>query len=167
MTLEIVSATTPEQLDAVRDLLRAYVAWLRARDGDERQLGEFNANTVEEELAGLPGAYAPPRGRLLLAERDARPVGCVALREVDTQTCEMKRMFVPTDLQGQGVGRALADAILAEARAIGYTRMRLDTSRETLPALGLYGRLGFVEIAPYHAAPPDVAARLIFMELQL
>jgi GNAT superfamily N-acetyltransferase len=167
MTLEIVSATTPGQLDAVRDLLRAYVAWLRARDGADREAGVFSANTIEEELAGLPGKYAPPRGRLLLAELEERPVGCVALREVDAQTCEMKRMFVPTDLHGQGVGRALADAILHEARAIGYTSMRLDTGREARPALGLYRSLGFVEIAPYYEMPPDVGARLVFMELQL
>lgn len=169
MTLEIVSATTPDQLDAVRGLMQAFVDWHLGRNGADRDLVEryFDAGAFEEELASLPGKYAPPHGRLLLAELNGQPVGCVALRALDAGACEMKRMFVPPAFHSQGVGRALAEAVIDDAKAIGYTTMRLDTSREQHQALGLYRSLGFVEIAPYYDVPPEMVGWLVYMELPL
>jgi putative acetyltransferase len=119
----------------------------------------------DQELAGLPGDYAPPDGRLLLAEYQGQPAGCVALHKLDSDICEMKRLYLRPQLRGRGVGRALAEAVIAEARAIGYRKMRLDTVEPVMPnAVAMYRRLGFVEIEPYRANP---MAGALYMELVL
>jgi putative acetyltransferase len=114
----------------------------------------------ERELADLPGAYAPPRGALLVAHG----AGCVGLRPVDEHTCEMKRLYVRPSARGTGLGRRLAEAIVTEARRLGYTRMLLDTVPGMEVAQGLYAQLGFRDIAPYRANP---VAGVRFLELQL
>jgi len=164
--IAVADAATPAQLDAVRMLMRAFVAWHRARHVDDLHLIDayFDAAAFDAELAALPGVYAPPRGRLLLATLAGAPAGCVALKPVDAERCEMKRMFVYPHLQGQGVGRALGQRIVEHARACGYRVMRLDTSIRQAEAKGLYARLGFREIAPYYDVPPDVREWLVFME---
>lgn len=119
----------------------------------------------DKELAGLPGDYAPPDGRLLLAEYRGQLAGCVALHRIDSEVCEMKRLYLRPQLRGKGVGRALAEAVIAEARAIGYRKMRLDTVEPVMPnAVALYRRLGFVEIEPYRENP---IAGTLYMELAL
>jgi ribosomal protein S18 acetylase RimI-like enzyme len=118
----------------------------------------------EQEVAGLPGAYAPPRGRLLLALDGAVPAGCVALRPLAAATCEMKRLYVRPAARGRRVGRLLAETVLREARGIGYARMRLDTMPSMKEAIALYRSLGFLEIAPYCENP---VAGALFMELSL
>jgi ribosomal protein S18 acetylase RimI-like enzyme len=119
----------------------------------------------DQELAGLPGDYAPPDGRLLLAEYRGHPAGCIALHKLDAGICEMKRLYLRPQLRGRGVGRALAEAVIAEARAIGYRKMRLDTVEPVMPnAVAMYRRLGFVEIDPYRANP---IAGALYMELVL
>jgi putative acetyltransferase len=121
--------------------------------------------SFDQELAGLPGDYAPPDGRLLLAEYRGQPAGCVALHKLDSEICEMKRLYLRPQLRGRGVGRALAEAVIAEARAIGYRKMRLDTVEPAMPnAVAMYRRLGFVEIAPYRTNP---IAGALYMELAL
>jgi ribosomal protein S18 acetylase RimI-like enzyme len=118
----------------------------------------------DEELASLPGKYAPPRGRLLLAWRGNESAGCVALRPLEPDTCEMKRLYVRPAYRTGGVGRLLAERVIHEAATAGYRRMRLDTLPIMEPALQLYRRLGFREIAPYTANPVKGA---VFLELQL
>ena len=167
--IEISEATTPKQLNAVRDLIRAFVAWHRQRHQEDIKLIDayFDAKAFEEELASLPGKYAPPRGRLLLATYGNRPVGCVALHEIDGQTCEMKRMFVYPEMHGKGIGRALAATLIGEAQIIGYSRMLLDTSVRQLEAQTLYESLGFRHIKPYYELPPELRNWLVYMELEL
>jgi len=150
--LHIVPAAA-EDLDAVRSLFREYEASLPF---------DLSFQNFEEELAGLPGRYAPPSGRLLLARRGGVFVGCVALRQIGNNLCEMKRLFVQPASRSQGIGKALAHAIIEEGRRIGYKHMRLDTVLE--PAKSLYRSLGFQEIPPYQHVP---VAGVVFMELEL
>lgn len=119
----------------------------------------------EQELATLPGDYAPPHGRLLLAEYETKLAGCVALHKWEAGICEMKRLYLRPAFRGKGLGRVLAEAIITEARNIGYQRMRLDTIEPIMKdAVEMYRKLGFREIAPYR---PNPIAGAMYMELQL
>ena len=138
--IQIVEPTQPAELDDVRSLMRAFVTWHRARHAEDIALIEryFDQRAFDEELTGLPGKYARPQGRLLLAYLDdGEPAGCVALRDLGDGVCEMKRMFVPEAFRGRGVGRALAERIIAEGKEAGYRAMRLDTSRRQSEAMQL------------------------------
>ncbi len=165
----IVEAARPAELDEVRWLMRAFVAWHRDRHVEDVDLIEryFDQRAFDDELAGLPGKYARPHGRLLLASMDGRPAGCVALRDLGDGLCEMKRMFVPEAFRGRGVGRALAARIIAEGREAGYRAMRLDTSRRQGEAMRLYESCGFRRIPPYYDLAEDVKDWLVFFELAL
>ncbi len=140
----IVEARLAADLDDVRALLDDY----RVSLGIDLEFQGFGA-----ERAGLPGAYAAPRGTLLLARVGGQAMGCVAVRPLDDARCEMKRLYVRPAGRGRGLGRALAERAIAHARGAGYARMLLDT----LPAMGeaqtLYAALGFVDVAPYRENP--------------
>jgi ribosomal protein S18 acetylase RimI-like enzyme len=163
--MDIVVPETAADLDAARDLIRAFVAWHRERHLEDLDLidGYFDAAAFERELAGLPGAYRP----LLLARIDGEPAGCVALRGLDDEVCEMKRMYVDMRFRGRGVGVALTERLLADARSLGYARMRLDTSIRQAEAQALYARFGFTRIEPYYELAPELRDWLVFMELEL
>ncbi len=167
--IEIRVPASAADLDHVRALMRAFVAWHRERHREDLALIDayFDAAAFDAELEALPGAYAAPKGALFLALLDGAPAGCVALRAIDAQRCEMKRMFVPPSLHGRGVGRALGDAVISAGRAAGYETMLLDTSVRQAEAQSLYRRLGFRTIAPYYALPPELRDWLVFMELVL
>ena len=149
-------AESPAQIAQTRELFKEYA----------QSLGfSLCFQNFDHELAALPGDYAPPEGRLLLANYDAQPAGCVALHELEPGICEMKRLYLRPRFRGKGLGRALAERIIAEAREIGYQRMRLDTVEPVMKdAVAMYRRLGFQEIAPYRANP---IAGAMYMELQL
>jgi putative acetyltransferase len=119
----------------------------------------------EKELAQLPGDYAPPEGRLLLAEYDGQLAGCVALHKLEPGICEMKRLYLRPQFRGKDLGHALAERIIAEARQIGYQCMRLDTVEPVMKnAVTMYRKMGFTEIAAYCANP---IAGALYMELRL
>jgi len=118
----------------------------------------------DREVASLPGDYASPKGAILLAEDDSGVAGCVALRPFADETCEMKRLYVRPAHRGSGLGKLLAEAVLAEARVRGYRSMRLDTVPGMEAAMALYRSLGFREIGPYRANPIPGA---LFMEREL
>jgi GNAT superfamily N-acetyltransferase len=167
--IEITQANAEIQIEQVRNLKRAYLAWQRQTHNDRLDLVEkyFDPKAFETELASLPGKFAPPAGRLLLAHYDGIPVGTVALRDLGNQICEMKSMFVESQHLGKGIGRALAEAVVQEARSIGYTMMRLDTGPRQIAAQTLYRSLGFREIKPYYELPQELTEIIIFMELAL
>ncbi|MHB8216168.1 MAG: GNAT family N-acetyltransferase [Candidatus Sulfotelmatobacter sp.] len=119
----------------------------------------------DKELARLPGDYAPPEGRLLLADYDGQLAGCIALHKLEPGVCEMKRLYLRPPFRGKGLGRILAERIIAEARQIGYQRMRLDTVEPIMKdAVAMYRKLGFKEVAPYR---PNPIAGAMYMELEL
>ena len=153
--MTIIPAATPADVELARRLFREY----------KTSLGiDLCFQGFEQELAGLPGNYAPPRGRLLLALDGAPPAGCVALRPLGDSVCEMKRLYVRPAARGTRLGRRLAESAIREGRTIGYARMRLDTMPFMREAIRLYRSLGFVEIAPYCENP---VAGALFMELML
>ncbi len=141
--------------EEVRALLREYAASLPF---------ELDFQDFDRELAGLPGAYAPPRGALLLARIDGEAAGCIALRPFAEDVCELKRLFVRPAARGLGLGRRLTTEIVSEARRLGYARMRLDTTPGMEAAQALYEELGFVETAPYRHNPVPGTR---FLELEL
>ncbi len=154
--LRITEATSPEHIDQARRLFEEYAAALNI---------SLCFQNFDKELANLPGDYAPPQGRLLLAFDQNNLVGCVGLRALASDTCEMKRLYLRPESRSQGLGRELAQTIITEARSIGYKRMRLDTLPGKMDrALALYRSLGFKEIEPYYENPVE---DVTFMELQL
>jgi GNAT superfamily N-acetyltransferase len=154
--LAVFQAESVEQIAQVRELFLEY----------GRSLGfSLCFQSFDEELAGLPGDYALPAGRLLLAEYEGQLAGCVALHPIDSSICEMKRLYLRPQFRGKGLGRALAERILAEARGIGYERIRLDTVEPFMKdAVAIYRKLGFREIAPYR---PNPNPGTLYMELGL
>src|SRR5579862_987295 len=154
--LSFAQAESPAQISQARELFLEYA----------QSLGfSLCFQNFDKELAALPGDYAPPDGRLLLAEYEGQLAACVALHKLEDDICEMKRLYLRPQFRGKGLGRALADRIIAEARQIGYRRMRLDTVEPVMKdAVAMYRRLGFQEIAPYCANP---IAGALYMELPL
>jgi putative acetyltransferase len=153
--MKICQAVAPQQITLCRALFEEYAAWL----GINLSFQNFSA-----ELASLPGIYAPSGGRLLHALEGNTALGCVALRPLEADVCEMKRLFVRPEFRGQSLGRQLAENIDKEAHAIGYAKIRLDTLPSMQAAIRLYEALGFVRCGAYYETP---LADTIFMELQL
>jgi ribosomal protein S18 acetylase RimI-like enzyme len=150
-----IRSISPLEIDVARELFQEYAASL----GFSLCFQGF-----DKELADLPGEYSPPHGRLLLAVEGEAVLGCVALRQIDERTCEMKRLYVRPAARGLKLGRKLAEAVIAEARGIGYSRMRLDTLPIMKEAIELYRSLGFKDSDPYRFNPIPGA---IYMELNL
>jgi putative acetyltransferase len=154
--MNLIQASSTEQVQQVRQLFVEYAAWLGIN---------LCFQNFDEELAELPGDYAPPSGRLFLADDGNDVMGCVALRKIDERAGEMKRLYVRPQFRGRGLGRTLTEKLIAEAKQIGYANLRLDTLPGKMDqAVKMYRSLGFREIAPYYKNP---VAGATFMELNL
>jgi GNAT superfamily N-acetyltransferase len=152
----IFPAHTQEEVEQARTLFEEYAASLGI---------SLCFQNFDQELKGLPGKYAPPDGRLLLAVENDELAGCIALRKLEPGICEMKRLFVRPAYRSHGLGRVLVQTIIDEARSLGYTHMRLDTLPGLMDkAIALYRSFGFVEIGPYGEHRVDGAK---YMELDL
>ena len=156
--VEFKQVETPAQITDARVLFLEYA----------ESLGfSLCFQSFDKELAGLPGEYAPPSGRLLLAMADGKLAGCVALHRIGegTEVCEMKRLYVRKEFRGHRLGQKLLDRLVADARSSGYTKMRLDTIAGKMDtAIALYRANGFVEVPPYRENPIPGA---LYMELAL
>ncbi|MBV1911787.1 MAG: GNAT family N-acetyltransferase [Kangiellaceae bacterium] len=153
--MQIVEATSAQQIKIAAELFRDY----------QVQLGvDLCFQGFEQELATLPGKYAAPTGAILLAYHEEQVIGCVAVRPTDNQICEMKRLYVRDEFRGLSAGNKLANAIIDKAKELGYQKMQLDTLERLGSAIGLYKKIGFVEIQPYYANPLD---EVVYWELLL
>jgi GNAT superfamily N-acetyltransferase len=164
--ISIDAAEFPKDADDVRRLFEEYAAWLVAHSVSWCLLKDSELpQDVSYEVATLPGKYAPPKGRLLLARCDDVPAGCVGLRALGSEICEMKRLYVRPEFRGRDLGRKLAERVIAEAKLSGYSLMRLDTVPTVMPqADSLYRNMGFYAIPPYYENPrPNVS----YFELRL
>jgi GNAT superfamily N-acetyltransferase len=141
----IIQAETPAHIEDTRRLFREYETWLDV---------DLCFQSFEEELKNLPGRYAAPTGRLLLAFAGEKIAGCIALRRIDDEICEMKRLYLRQEFRGAGLGKRSIERLIEEAREIGYQKMRLDTLPKKMPrAVALYKEFGFQPIAAYYDNP--------------
>jgi GNAT superfamily N-acetyltransferase len=151
----VAEALDAESVEACRELFTEY----------QQGLGvSLCFQGFDQELATLPGAYARPRGRLLLARVVGEPAGCVGLRPLGDRDAEMKRLYVRPHARGMGLGRVLAECVIDEARALGYLTLKLDTLPGMAEAQHLYRELGFIDAAPYNDNP---VSGVRFMSLAL
>ena len=153
---EIFQPTSSEDIEEARAIFREYEQWLGM---------SLCFQSFDEEMADLPGRYAPPDGRLYLARIDGETVGCIALRKIDEGICEMKRLYLRESARGKGVGVTLIEKVIADAKEIGYEKMRLDTYPPKMgKAVNLYEAHGFYAIPPYYHNPHE---GVLFMEKML
>jgi ribosomal protein S18 acetylase RimI-like enzyme len=149
-------AESPDDIGMIRTLFTEYQQWLNF---------SLCFQGFDQELSELPGKYAPPLGRLYLAEVDGAVCGCIALRPMDEPgVCEMKRLYVREEFRGRTIGKLLTERIVSDAKAIGYHTMRLDTLQRMETARSLYRQLGFTDIPAYYNNPLD---DVVYLELNL
>jgi len=153
---QIFQAETAVQIASARALFREYEKWLGL---------DLCFQGFEDELENLPGKYAPPEGRLYLLNYNEHLSGCIALRKLKNDVCEMKRLYIRQNARGQGLGNTLIKKLIEEARQMGYTKMRLDTYPPKMAkAVKLYQSHDFREVPAYYANPHD---GVLFMEMVL
>jgi len=162
---KIEQVSTPDQVAAVRDLMREYLDWTQTVEKDAWRAPTFHG--IDGELASLPGPYSPPAGRLLVAVQDGQVAGCVALKPHDAHTVELKRLYVRPGFRGHRIGEQLVSAVMAEARKIGYRRVILDSHISMTRAHDLYRAAGFQLVGAPDDFPAHLKPVVVFMECDL
>lgn len=152
--VEIIEAKSKKDLESAAMLFREYQSFLDV---------DLCFQDFEQELATLPGKYAEPKGAILIAKQGEDVIGCVGVRPIKDNICEMKRLYVKPENQGASAGKLLAESIIKKAKTLGYKKMQLDTLEKLVPALKLYEQLGFKRINPYYANPLD---EVVYLELE-
>ncbi len=163
--VRIGQIAAPDECAAVKALVLEFFAWANTQDPDAQGASTFH--NLEAELDGLPGDYGPPTGSFLLATDDGRAVGCVAFREVDPDTVEVKRMYVLPDQRGGGTGSKLVQELMEVARAQGRRRMVLSSYHTMTGAHKIYRAVGFRDVPAPEDFPEHMLGRVIFMEMSL
>jgi len=153
--MKIITAINAKQIETAAQLFREYQTYLDV---------DLCFQGFEQELATLPGKYASPKGAILLAEHQGQIAGCIAVRELKDNICEMKRLYVREGFRGLSIGRKLTEAIIETAKLLGYQTMQLDTLQRLERAISLYEKLGFREIKPYYANP---LSEVVYWQLDL
>ena len=166
MALAIAQVGTASEIRDVADLFREYTAWAFTLTADSPEVPPTFGG-FEDELASLPGIYAPPMGRLLLATVDGRPAGCIALKGHDAETAELKRLYVRPGYRGQAIGQHLVAALVDEARGEGYRRIVLDSHMSMTKAHDIYQSAGFRKVPTPADFPEVLKPVVVFMELDL
>jgi putative acetyltransferase len=155
-TYNIIEASSPEEINAARELFMEYQKWLNV---------SLCFQDFDTELAELPGKYASPEGRLYLVKHGDNYIGCIGLRKIEHGICEMKRLYIKPEHQGHGLGKKLVEVLIRDAKQIGYKSMRLDTIKEKMPnAVDIYEKHGFKKIDKYYDNPNP---HTLYMELEL
>lgn len=153
---EIIAVNNKELAEETKLLFKEYEKWLNV---------SLCFQGFDEEVKSLPGKYSPPDGRLYIVKYDDKYSGCIALRKLEKDICEMKRLYLKEDVRGKGIGKLLVEKIIKDAKDIGYNKMRLDTIKDKMPnAVDIYKKFGFAEILPYYHNPNP---HTLFMELDL
>jgi putative acetyltransferase len=163
--LTIAQVSTPAEIASVQAILREFTAWAFELDPASDIAPTFEG--LERELATLPGVYAPPAGRLLLATWDGEPVGSIALKPHDDTFAEIKRVYVRPSARGHDIGRHLVERLIAEARSIGYQRLVLDSYHTMTRAHALYEAAGFRRVPAPDDFPELLKPVVVFMEMDL
>lgn len=163
--ITIRQATTDLEIAAVQELIREFTSWAISLEEGSEKAPTFD--DLEAELATIPGPYSPPTGCLLLASADGTPAGCIALRPLDSETAELKRMYVRPAFRGQRIGAQLVEALLQRARAAGYRQVILDSHQTMTAAHKVYYAAGFQQVEGPADFPEDIRHYVVFMTLEL
>jgi GNAT superfamily N-acetyltransferase len=163
--VSISQVSAPKEIHDVQDLLREYTAWVFTLAAESNQAPTFQG--LEEELATLPGIYAPPTGSLLLATLNSQSVGCIALKRHDATTGELKRLYIRQTFRGRKIGRQLVNAVIETSREMGYQRLILDSHISMKPAHAIYEAAGFRNVETPIDFPEDLKPIVVFMEMNL
>lgn len=163
--LTISQVQSIKDIESVKNLIREFTRWAISLEKGSEDAPTFQ--NLDKELATLPGKYSPPTGTLLLAKKNRRAIGCIALIGLDQTTCELKRMYVIPEFRGFGIGRQLVQKLIEVAKELGFERMILDSHYTMVEAHSLYRSMGFVDVEPWPGFPEELRPLVVFMEKDL
>ena len=160
-----INQVSADEIPALRSMMEEYLAWAFSLQQGSEDAPAFAGK--DDELKNLPGVFAPPRGRFLIAWDGERLLGAVALKPIDEHTAELKRLYVRPEARGRNLGMRLVSQLIDEARSEGYKRIILDSHKSMESAHAIYRKAGFRDVGPWHDFPAAMAPYVVFMEMDL